>query len=111
LSIGEEDEKGRSVVDPGHIGDRSDDRPANGHIVDDENVALLKIALRRRREGTGAEEPQEFGFDAAWEELPLRWIGGDFFKLGRSSERGIARDPFAKPLRDRLPDRGRNGIL
>ena len=95
LSVGKEDEKGRGVVDPGHVGNRSDDRVAKGKIVDDKNVALLKIALRRRREGAGAQEPQESGFDAARKELPMRSIGGDFFKRGKSGERGIDRNVSA----------------
>ena len=41
----------------------------------------------------------------------MRSIGGDFFKRGKSGERGINRDTFAKPLGERALDRGCDCIV
>ena len=54
-AIGEKDQKDRSGRHPGHVGDQVADRAAAGRVGDDEDVALLQVALGRRRERAGAQ--------------------------------------------------------
>src|SRR5207302_3446304 len=53
-AIGEKDQEDRRGDDPRHIGDQLANRSARRVVTDNDNVALLQVALRRRRERAGA---------------------------------------------------------
>ena len=54
-AIGEKDQKHRRGRHPGHVRDQVADGAAAGRVGDDEDVALLQVALGRRRERAGAQ--------------------------------------------------------
>src|SRR6266852_5080035 len=60
-AIGEKNQEDGRNDDPWHIGDQLADGPAHSAVADNEDVALLQVALRGRRERAGAEEPQQRG--------------------------------------------------
>ena len=48
-AIGDEDEKGRSIGDPGHVADGIGDAALHHLVIDNDDVALLQVTLRRSR--------------------------------------------------------------
>jgi hypothetical protein len=87
--IAAEHEQGRGAADPllrerAGSQQRIDPRP-DRRIVDDHDVALLQVALRRRGEGQRAEGVDQFGFDGLPGEMPARSARGELQpKLGES---------------------------
>src|SRR5437764_10776678 len=78
---------------------------------DNEDVALLQVALRRRRERAGAEEPQQRGFNALVAVAAVRAMTRDTGKLIQTRKARIDADVFAKTFKECVANAGDNAIL
>jgi hypothetical protein len=67
-------QKRGGIVDPRHVGNGGNDRLSDGHVLDDDDIALLQITLRRRRERAGAQQPQQVRLDRTRQEAAMRAI-------------------------------------
>ena len=61
FAVGDEHQEGRRVHDPRHVGNGRDDAGTDCRVGDDDDVALLQVALGRRRKRAGAQQPQQVG--------------------------------------------------
>ncbi len=64
----------------------------------DENVGLLQIAFRRRRQGAGAQQAQQFRRNVAGEVAPVHAMGGDAPQFVEPGQRGVDRDALPETL-------------
>src|SRR6202011_6101113 len=69
-----------------------------------DNVALLQVALGRRRNGTSAKQPQQLRRDGARQKAPVRTMAGDLGEFVEARQRRINRDVLAEALRKRRRD-------
>src|SRR5439155_26214913 len=97
--------------DPRHIGDQLADGAARSVVSDNEDVALLQVAPRGRRERAGAEKPQQRGFDDLVAVAPLRAMTRDSRKLIQTGKARIDAEGFAKTLDQRLSNAGDEAIV
>ena len=88
-SVGQEHHQHRRVREPGHVGHERDQRLPLIRCGEDQDVGLLQIALGRRREGAGTQEPQQCGLDRLVEKIPMHAVAGDAGELVEARERRI----------------------
>ena len=72
---------------------------------------MLQVALGRRRERAGAQEPQQRGLDDLVAVAPLRAMTGDAGKLVQAGKTCIDVEAFAKSLHQRLLNAGDEAIV
>ena len=67
-------------------------------IAHDEDIGLLQVALRRRRERAGAQQTQQFRLDRSRQVLPVHTPRRQARKLVKAGEGRIDGDILAEPV-------------
>ncbi len=101
-AVGDEHQERRRVRDPRHVGDGGRDRALHGLVVDDDDVALLQIALGRRRQRAGAQEPQRVGRNRLRKETAVAAMARHGGKFGKAEKVGIDRNALAEAFGERV---------
>ena len=70
-------------------------------VAHDENVGLLQIAFRRRRQGAGAQQPQQIRRHLARLIAPLYAMGGDAGEFVQPGQAGVDFEPFSETFEKR----------
>jgi hypothetical protein len=79
--VGAHDQQRRSGGQPVHAGDQRVEALAHRLVLDDHDIALLQVALARRRQGGGAQLAQQRRVDRLAVEITMRAM------LGHARER------------------------
>jgi hypothetical protein len=95
-AVAQEHQQHRRLREPRHIGHQRDDGAPLRLILHVQNVRLLQIALRGRRQRAGAQEPQQCGLDRLVEEIPVHAVAGNAGELVEALERRIDVQPLAE---------------
>jgi hypothetical protein len=100
-AIGEKDEKNRRFTHPRHFRKQVCDGINFPIVTNNENIRLLKITLRRGREGAGAQQSQQLRLYTTRAIAPMHAMRGNAGNFIETSELAVEFQPLAKAFEKR----------
>jgi hypothetical protein len=104
-AVGQEDQEYRRLAYPRHVGDEIRDRAPFGRLANDQDIALLQIALRRRRKRASTEQIDQVAIHRARRIAPDGAVIREPGKSVEARHRRIDGETFAEALGERGLDR------